>query len=60
MKMQIDVVNRYNNESCTARLSLFDEDGSVTDILEGPTRFIVTQVLKRLSPETKLELRKVR
>lgn len=61
MKMEIQIINRYNGESATVRLTIFDDnDGSVTDILEGQTRFIVTQVLKRISPTTKLELRKVR
>lgn len=43
-----------------ARLTVRDGDGSVTDIIEGPDRFIVEQVLRRLDPGTKLALRKVR
>lgn len=59
MKLEIDVLNRYNSESCSLRLTVRDDDGSVSHIIEGPTRFVITRALKLVSPETKLALRKV-
>jgi len=58
--MSIDIVNRHNNESCTLRLNIYNDDGMITDIIEGPMRFIITYAMKHVSPDTKLELRKVR
>lgn len=58
--MKLQVVHRSNQTTCTLRLTIFDSDGSVADIIEGPMRHIITRAMKHVSPETKLELRKVR
>lgn len=56
----IDVISRYNNENCTLRLTIRNDDNEVTDIYEGPMNFIVHEFMKRVSPETKYKLRKIR
>ncbi len=55
--MTIKVINRYNSESCTLRLSLF-KDGECVDIIEGPMRFVIERAMLEVSPDTRLRLRK--
>lgn len=59
-KFIVEVVNRHNNESCSLRLTCYNRKNEITDIIEGPTRIVINEMLMRVSPETKLGLRKIR
>lgn len=58
-RIELKVWNRYNDETCTLRMYIW-KDGEVTDIIEGPMRYIIERAMLHISPDTKLRLRKVK
>lgn len=65
MKLELEPIEATEDElrrtgGGRVRLFVRDNEGAITDIFEGPLRFIVNEVLRRLEPGTNFGVRKVR